>query len=94
MVDETTRPVVPLAMLDDALHRRLLAMRVNDAMMKDGTEPMQEVLVLKSYAVADLPDATLWEGGTIYVPDETGGATLAFSDGTNWRRAQDRAIVS
>ena len=30
----------------------------------------------------------------IFVYDETGGATLAFSDGTNWRRVQDRAVVS
>lgn len=46
-----------------------------------------------SYVVASLPNVG---GGTgiIYVSDETGGATLAFSDGTNWRRVQDRAIVA
>lgn len=47
-----------------------------------------------SYTVATLPDATEFEAHTIYVSDETGGATLAFSDGTNWRRVQDRAVVS
>lgn len=30
----------------------------------------------------------------ILVSNEAGGYTMAFSDGTNWRRAQDRAIVS
>jgi hypothetical protein len=30
----------------------------------------------------------------IYVSDETGGAVMAFSDGTNWRRVTDRQIVS
>lgn len=30
----------------------------------------------------------------IFVYDETGGATLAFSDGTDWRRVTDLAIVS
>jgi hypothetical protein len=30
----------------------------------------------------------------IYVSDETGGAVMAFSDGTNWRRITDRATVS
>jgi hypothetical protein len=30
----------------------------------------------------------------IYVSDEVGGAVPAFSDGTNWRRVTDRAIVS
>lgn len=47
-----------------------------------------------SYTVATLPDATEFEAHTLYVSDETGGATLAFSDGTNWRRVQDRAVVS
>ena len=55
--------------------------------------------LVQGYEIAALPDATQW-GSTdafsslIYVWDETGGATLAFSDGTNWRRVQDRAIVS
>jgi hypothetical protein len=49
--------------------------------------------VLTSYTVAGLP-AVGTAGGMIYVSDETGGATLAFSDGTNWRRVQDRAIVA
>ena len=33
-------------------------------------------------------------GGMLFVSDESGGATMAFSDGTNWLRVQDRAIVS
>lgn len=48
----------------------------------------------KSYTVATLPDATEFEAHTVYVSDEAGGATLAFSDGTDWRRVQDRAVVS
>ncbi len=47
----------------------------------------------RSYTVAGLPSAAT-ASGLIYVSNETGGATLAFSDGTNWRRVQDRAIVS
>lgn len=46
-----------------------------------------------SFTVAGLPSAST-AAGIIYVSDETGGATLAFSDGTNWRRVQDRAVVS
>lgn len=57
-------------------------------------ERITGITELASYAVADLPDASDFEGHTIYVSDETGGATLAFSDGTNWRRVQDRAVVS
>jgi hypothetical protein len=48
---------------------------------------------LISYTVATLPSATN-VGQIIYVSDETGGAVIAFSDGTNWRRVTDRAIVA
>lgn len=51
------------------------------------------VAYLESYTVATVPSAAT-AGGLIYVSDEAGGATLAFSDGTNWRRVQDRAIIS
>lgn len=46
-----------------------------------------------SYTVATLPSASP-AGRTIYVSDEAGGAVIAFSDGTAWRRLTDRAIVS
>jgi hypothetical protein len=47
---------------------------------------------LTSYAVASLP--TVVTGGIIYCPDETGGATILYSDGVNWRRGQDGAVAS
>jgi len=49
---------------------------------------------LSPYTVATLPDVETYQNSMIFVSDETGGATVAFSDGTNWRRVQDRAIVS
>jgi hypothetical protein len=54
----------------------------------------------KAYTVAELPDANSFDPVTngraayVYVSDEVGGATLAFSDGANWLRVQDRAVVS
>jgi hypothetical protein len=48
---------------------------------------------LPSYTVAGAPSAAV-AGRLIYVSNESGGATLAFSDGTNWRRVQDIAIIS
>jgi len=33
-------------------------------------------------------------GQLIYVEDESGGAVLAYSDGSDWRRVTDRAVVS
>ena len=50
--------------------------------------------VLSTYTVTTLPDAAMWVRGLIYVSNEAGGAVPAFSDGTNWRRVTDRAVVS
>lgn len=50
--------------------------------------------VLPSYTVAGVPTASSFTGGMIYVTNETGGSIPAFSDGTNWRRVTDRAIIS
>lgn len=50
-------------------------------------------LNLKSYTVATLPNVSP-AGKVIYVSDEAGGGQIAFSDGTNFRRMSDRAIVS
>jgi len=48
-----------------------------------------------SYTVSEANSLTyLNTGDMIFVSDETGGATMAFYDGTNWRRIQDRAIIS
>ncbi len=51
--------------------------------------------LLTSYTVGTVPSASgSGAGFTIYVSNETGGAVPAFSDGTNWRRVTDRAIIS
>lgn len=63
-----------------------IVQRLNDNLL--GTQ-----IQLTSYTVAQLPVATL-AGGLIFVSDEAAGAVPAFSDGTNWRRVTDRAIVS
>jgi len=49
---------------------------------------------LPVYTVATLPPAANNLGGQIFVSNESGGAVPAFSDGTNWRRVTDRAVVS
>ena len=47
------------------------------------------------FTVAGLPAASVASAGAIaFITDETGGAVLAFSDGADWRRATDRAIVA
>lgn len=50
---------------------------------------------VKALAKADLPPAASeGAGAVLMVSDEAGGATLAFSDGSAWRRVTDRAVVS
>jgi hypothetical protein len=58
-------------------------------------------LGIQGYSKNSLPSASEWgvtTGDTfsslIFVHDEAGGAVPCFSDGTNWRRVTDRAIVS
>ena len=46
------------------------------------------------YTVSGVPDATAYTGHMVYVSNETGGPVMAFSDGTNWRRITDRAVIS
>ena len=74
------------------------SLRVLQLYLDDITQRLNDFLLgaqvrLPTYTVATLPTVPD-EPGMIFVSDETGGAVPAFSDGTNWRRCTDRAIVS
>jgi hypothetical protein len=47
-----------------------------------------------SYTVGTVPTASGIAGAMIYVTDDVGGSTPAWSDGTDWRRASDRAVIT
>lgn len=49
---------------------------------------------LQSLTVAGLPDPAQWPDALVMVSDEVGGEIPAFSDGLDWRRVSDRAVVS
>lgn len=49
---------------------------------------------LPAYTVAGVPAAGANTDKMIIVTNEVGGYTPAFSDGTNWRRVTDRAIIA
>lgn len=51
-------------------------------------------LQLPSYGVSGVPDAAVMVGSMIYVTDDVGGSIPAFSDGVNWLRVTDRAVIS
>lgn len=48
---------------------------------------------LRSYTVATLPGSPV-AGQMVYVSDATGGAVVAFSNGTNWLRCDTSAVVT
>jgi hypothetical protein len=52
------------------------------------------VFQAQTFTVTTLPAAATYPRGVIYVSDQSTGAELAFSDGTNWRICSTRAIVS
>ncbi len=57
-------------------------------------ESIEQALNPQAFTVAGVPDATTNQNRSILVSNEAGGFTMAYSDGTNWRRVQDRAIIS
>jgi hypothetical protein len=59
-----------------------------------GSIRASQPIIFPTYTVATAPVGASYIGGMIYVSDEAGGPTMAFYDGTNWRRVQDRAIIS
>lgn len=64
------------------------------AIDSDGSVQVVGPLGLVSYTVAGLPAAGSYPQSLVYVSNESGGATIAFSDGSAWRRVQDRAVCS
>lgn len=67
---------------------------IEDIILFDPLDAFATPPILPTYTVATLPSAVTYARGLIYVSDETGGAVMAFSDGTNWRRCTDRVIIS
>ena len=66
-------------------------LKIND----QGHADFGGALAPKSYTVSVMPAANSVEAGAmIFVSDEIGGPVPAFSDGTNWRRMTDRAVVA
>lgn len=67
---------------------------VDDLVLQLNNRLLGQSVKLQPYTVATLPNVLRNTNGLIIVTDETGGFVTAFSDGTNWRRTTDRAIVS
>jgi hypothetical protein len=66
------------------------ARRVEDFVLTQFSRPVK----VPTYLVADLPSAGRFADCVVIISDETGGRTLATSDGTDWRRVSDGAVAS
>lgn len=51
-------------------------------------------VLLPSYLVAGLPAAASFTGALVYVSNAAGTPCAAWSDGTNWKRADTGATVT
>lgn len=71
-----------------------ITFKLNGTLSLTGEDTMLGPVTLASFTVATVPAAASYTGGMIFVTNEAGGAVPAFSDGTNWRRVTDRAIIS
>jgi hypothetical protein len=49
---------------------------------------------LANIGKAFLPPAGEWTGCLVFVPDASGGAVVAFSDGSSWKRCDTSATVT
>lgn len=77
--------------LEDALdYLTMLTQQVHD-LIASGTNALAS---LATHSVSDLPSTIAAAPALIYVWDASGGGIPCFSDGTNWRRVDTRAIVS
>lgn len=89
-----SKPFHGQAVVSDGQLTRQAQAFFDDIEMMLNTHLLGQSVVLPSYTISSLPDASVNINGVIMVSDEVGGAVTAFSDGANWRRTTDRAVVS
>ncbi len=74
-----------VAVVESRLSARLYDWVSRVTQRVNGASPVR----VPSYTVATLPAAADWPRCLVVVTDDVDGETLAFSDGSTWRRATD-----
>ena len=95
MIEEiTSNPSRGSALVDkEGLPNRQLIEWFDDIELKIN-EIINQRNRLDEFTVLTVPTASENQTLQIYITDETGGPTPAYSDGTNWRRYSDGNIIS
>ncbi len=86
--------VAALAEGSSSVETRLTAVEEDVLAQDSRIDTLESGPVAPSFMVATAPAAVGHTGRQILVTNEVGGPVLAFSDGTNWRRVTDRAVIA
>ena len=89
-----SKPAHGVKVVEDDIPTRPLQNFFDDLDILLNARLLGQAVILPSYTVSALPNASKNKGGMIVVSDESGGFVTAFSDGANWRRTTDRIVVS
>lgn len=77
-----------------SLKQAVVAINNISTNLSNGSNKFTALVQAPSFTVATVPAASAFVGGIIYVSNESGGAQPAFSDGSQWRRMSDRAVIT
>lgn len=89
-----SKPDHGIEIITDGKATSWLQLYLDDIEQRLNSHLLGQSIILPPYALASLPDAAKNKYGQIIVTDEVGGEVSAISDGINWRRSTDRAVVS
>lgn len=88
-------PITDYGLITDAANMTIDYGAVTDSANRGDFEFLNDTFgpTGDTFTVRTVPSAAQ-PGQMIFISDETGGPVMAFSDGTNWRRITDRAVIS
>ncbi len=94
MAEIVSKPSDGDELIEDGKATRVLQTHLDDLTLMLNTNLLGQAIIFPQYTVATAPEASDNANGVIIVSDETGGRTLATSDGNDWRRVSDGAVIS
>ncbi len=94
MVEIVSKPSHGDELIREGKATDVLQVHLDDLTLTLNANLLGQAILFPEYTVATVPTASDNDNGVIIVSNETGGRTLATSDGTDWRRVSDGAVIS